>query len=103
MKNVYWTFTQKEFGGAIELGVCFDSDYEGISRGDDYCGSFPTVLEAVQSAYHDGLSAPHKIEDTAILALGDGERIRRIAERISRELAQMESASLVLPLAEDEG
>ena len=58
MKMVHWQI--KRDGDSFGLGVCFDSDAEGIRIGHDHCGNFDSVHDAIVAAFVDELSAPEK-------------------------------------------
>jgi hypothetical protein len=100
MKMVRWTVRKVEAGYA--LGVCFDSDAEGIQTGHDWCGHFGTIREAVEAAYHDGLSAPELTGNEDLRAMSAEDRISASVARIESELANADESALAYPLTQEE-
>jgi hypothetical protein len=100
MKMVRWTIRKASSG--YDLGVCFDSDTEGIQTGHDWCGNFSTIREAVEAAYHDGLSAPELTDNKVLRAMSALGRISASVARIEYELVKTDESALAYPLTCDE-
>lgn len=100
MKMIRWTIRKSDQG--YKLGVCFDSDADGIDAGHDQCGTYATIREAVEAAYNDRLSAPDQTENETLRDMPAEDRIARAVARVESELADGDEAEVSYPLTDSE-